>query len=106
MAWILIIVAGLFEVAMALSLKLSRGFTVLYPSLGFVVFAGVSFGLLNLGLKQLEVSTAYAVWVGIGAVGTALAGMLFMDESASPLKIAALTLITVGVVGLNLAGEH
>ncbi|WP_315987080.1 DMT family transporter [Actinomadura sp. HBU206391] len=62
MAWMLIIVAGLFEVAMALCLKLSKGFTVLFPSLGVVVFATVSFGLLNLGLKQLEVGTAYAVW--------------------------------------------
>lgn len=106
MAWMLIIVAGLFEVAMALCLKLSKGFTVLVPSLGVVVFAGISFGLLNLGLKQLEVGTAYAVWVGIGAVGTALAGMLLMDESASPLKIAALTVIIVGVIGLNLADAH
>lgn len=106
MAWILIIVAGLFEVAMALCLKLSKGFSVLIPSAGFLVFAVISFLLLNLGLKQLEVGTAYAVWVGIGAVGTALVGMLVMGDSASPLKLAALALIIIGVIGLNLAGAH
>ena len=106
MAWILIIVAGLFEVAMALCLKLSKGFTTLLPSLGFLVFACVSFGLLNLGLRQLEVGTAYAVWVGIGAVGTALVGILLLGESTSTLKIIALVMIVVGVIGLNLSGAH
>jgi quaternary ammonium compound-resistance protein SugE len=106
MAWILIIVAGLFEVAMALCLKLSKGFSVLLPSLGFIVFAAVSFGLLSLGLRHLEVGTAYAVWVGIGSVGTALLGIVVLGESTSPLKIVALTMIILGVIGLNLAGTH
>ncbi|WP_067451682.1 DMT family transporter [Actinomadura macra] len=104
MAWILVIVAGLFEVAMALCLKGSKGFTELVPSLGFLVFAVTSFGLLNLALKTLEVGTAYAVWVGIGAVGTAALGMLVMGDDVSAVKIGALALIIAGVVGLNLAG--
>ncbi|REE96998.1 DMT family transporter [Thermomonospora umbrina] len=106
MAWILVVFAGLFEVAMALCLKQSKGFTQLLPSVGFLAFAVVSFGLLNLALRDLEVGTAYAVWVGIGAVGTAVVGMLVMDDAVSPLKLAALALIVVGVVGLNLAGGH
>ena len=104
MAWILVIVAGLFEVAMALCLKASKGFSELWPSAGFLVFAVTSFGLLNMALRTLDVGTAYAVWVGIGAVGTAALGMLVMGDQVSALKIAALVCIIVGVVGLNLAG--
>lgn len=104
MAWILVIAAGLFEVAMALCLKGSKGFTEPWPSAGFLVFAVTSFGLLSLALKNLDVGTAYAVWVGIGAVGTAALGMLVMGDQVSVLKIAALALIVAGVVGLNLAG--
>ncbi|GAA4065679.1 MULTISPECIES: DMT family transporter [Actinomadura] len=104
MAWILVIVAGLFEVAMALSLKASRGFTQVLPSVGFGVFAVISFGLLSLALTRLDVGTAYAVWVGVGAVGTAALGMLFMGDQVSVARIVALALIVAGVVGLNLAG--
>ncbi|WP_067490670.1 DMT family transporter [Actinomadura hibisca] len=106
MAWLLVVVAGLFEVAMALCLKLSKGFSAPLPSVGFLVFAAVSFGLLNLALRTLDVGTAYAVWVGIGAVGTAALGMLVMGDQVSALKIGALVLIIIGVVGLNLAGGH
>jgi quaternary ammonium compound-resistance protein SugE len=102
MAWVVILVAGLFEVAMAYSLKLSNGFSVLLPSVGFAVF-----GLLAVGLKTLEVGTAYAVWTGIGAVGTAALGIVALGENASALKIASILLIIAGVVGLNLAaGGH
>lgn len=104
MAWVVILVAGLFEVAMAYSLKLSNGFSVLLPSIGFAVFGVISFGLLTVGLKTLEVGTAYAVWTGIGAVGTAALGIVVLGESASALKIASILLIIAGVVGLNLAG--
>jgi quaternary ammonium compound-resistance protein SugE len=103
-AWVLVIVAGLFEVAMALCLKGSKGFTQPLPSAGFLVFAVTSFGLLSLALKHLDVGTAYAVWVGIGAVGTATLGMLVMGDQASAVKIGALALIILGVIGLNLAG--
>jgi quaternary ammonium compound-resistance protein SugE len=104
MHWLMIIAAGLFEVAMAYSLKLSKGFSTLGPSLSFAVFAVLSFVLLSLGLRGLEVGTAYAVWTGIGAVGTAAVGILVLGESASPLKIVSILLILAGVVGLNLAG--
>lgn len=104
MAWVFILVAGLFEVAMAYSLKLSDGFSQLLPSVSFAVFGVLSFGLLAMGLKTLEVGTAYAVWTGIGAVGTAALGIVVLGENASVLKIASILLIIAGVVGLNLAG--
>ncbi|MGI5290223.1 DMT family transporter [Nonomuraea polychroma] len=104
MAWLMLIAAGLFEVAMAYSLKHSNGFSVLLPSIAFIVFAVLSFGLLALALKTLEVGTAYAVWTGIGAVGTAALGMILLGESVSLLKLLSVALILAGVVGLNLAG--
>ncbi|MEW2353193.1 multidrug efflux SMR transporter [Spirillospora sp. NPDC029432] len=104
MAWFLVVAAGLFEVAMALCLKQSKGFSEPLPAVGFLAFAIISFGLLTVALKDLEVGTAYAVWVGIGAVGTAALGMLWMGDQVTPLKLGALALIIVGVVGLNLAG--
>ncbi|MFC4062947.1 DMT family transporter [Planomonospora corallina] len=104
MAWVMIVVAGLFEVAMAYSLKLSDGFSVPLPTVGFIVSALLSFGLLALGLKSLDVGTAYAVWTGIGAVGTATLGILVLGEDASLIKIASIALILTGVIGLNLAG--
>ncbi|MGC5014272.1 DMT family transporter [Streptosporangium sp. DT93] len=104
MAWIMIVVAGLFEVVMAYSLKLSDGFSVPLASAGFVVSAVLSFGLLAFALRSLDVGTAYAVWTGIGAVGTATLGMVLLGENASPLKIVSILLILCGVVGLNLVG--
>nr|WP_062332764.1 multidrug efflux SMR transporter [Herbidospora sakaeratensis] len=104
MAWILLIAAGLFEVAMAYSLKLSDGFSVPVPAVAFAGFAILSFGLLAVALKSLDVGTAYAVWTGIGAVGTATLGMIVLGDDVSPLKIASIVLILAGVVGLNLAG--
>ncbi|ACY99327.1 DMT family transporter [Thermomonospora curvata] len=104
MAWLMIIAAGLFEVAMAYSLKLSDGFSRPLASACFIVFAVLSFALLALALKSLEVGTAYAVWTGIGAVGTAVLGIVALGESASPLKIVSIALVLSGVVGLNLSG--
>ncbi|RJL30954.1 DMT family transporter [Bailinhaonella thermotolerans] len=106
MAWLLLILAGLFEVGMALCLKLSDGFSRWLPAVGVLGFGGLSFTLLALALRQLEVGTAYAVWTGIGALGTAVLGILLMGDQASPLKIASLVLIVLGVIGLNLAGAH
>lgn len=106
MAWVIVVAAGLFEVAMAYSLKMSDGFSVPLPTVGFAVFAALSFGLLATGLKSLEVGTAYAVWTGIGAVGTACLGMLVLGDEVSFLKIASIALILAGVIGLNLAGGH
>ncbi|GAA4579591.1 multidrug efflux SMR transporter [Planotetraspora phitsanulokensis] len=104
MAWIMLVAAGLFEVAMAYTLKLSNGFSVPLAIVGFIAFALLSFGLLTVALKSLDVGTAYAVWTGIGAVGTATLGMIFLGEDTSLLKIASILLILAGVVGLNLAG--
>ncbi|GAA2133198.1 DMT family transporter [Actinomadura napierensis] len=104
MAWILVVFAGLFEVAMALCLKASKNFSEWLPSAGFLVFAVTSFGLLSFALRSLDVGTAYAVWVGIGAVGTATLGMVLMGDQVSAVKIGALACIIVGVIGLNLAG--
>ncbi|MEV0972867.1 DMT family transporter [Microtetraspora glauca] len=104
MAWILLIVAGLFEVAMAYSLKMSDGFSHAWWSGGFFVFSILSFGLLSFALKSLEVGTAYAVWTGIGAIGTAILGIALLGDNASLLKIVSIVFILIGVIGLNLAG--
>lgn len=104
MAWVLVIVAGLFETGFALALKSSQGFTRLVPSVLFLVCAAASFTLLSTALRSLPVGSAYAVWTGIGAVGTAVAGMLFLGESTEVLKLVSIVLIVAGVVGLQLTG--
>jgi quaternary ammonium compound-resistance protein SugE len=102
MAWALVILAGLFETGFALSLKASNGFTRLVPSILFIVFAAASFTLLATALRDLPVGSAYAVWTGIGVVGTAIAGMVWLDESTSVFKLVSIVLIVAGVVGLQL----
>ncbi|MGC4105699.1 MAG: multidrug efflux SMR transporter [Thermomicrobiales bacterium] len=104
MAWIVVIVAGLFEVAMALSLKESHGFSRPLPSVLFVVFAIISFGLLSFALRTLPIGTGYAVWTGVGAVGTAIVGITFLGEPRDALRLASIALIVAGVAGLRIAG--
>jgi len=104
MAWFLVVLAGLFETGFAILLKQSESLTRLWPTVGFAVCALISFGLLTVALKQLEVGTAYAVWTGLGAAGTAVVGMALLDESVSTLKVVSIVLIVAGVVGLNLSG--
>ena len=104
MAWALVILAGLFETGFALSLKASAGFTRLVPSIMFVVFAAISFLLLSTSLRSLPIGSAYAVWTGIGAAGTAVAGMVFLGESTEVLRLVSVVLIIAGVVGLQLTG--
>jgi quaternary ammonium compound-resistance protein SugE len=104
MAWILIVVAGLFETAFAILLKQSANLTRLWPTIGFALCALISFGLLSRALRGLEVGPAYSVWTGIGATGTAVVGMLILGESVSALKLVSIGLIVAGVVGLNLSG--
>lgn len=104
MAWLYVIVGGLFETVFAVSLKESNGFSRLWPTVSFAVSVVISMALLGLGLRELPVGTAYAVWTGIGAAGTAAVGMLFMDDPATFLRIAAIGLIVCGVILLNLAG--
>ena len=81
MAWLFLIAAGFFEIGFALGLKYSEGFTRLWPTLGFMVSGGVSFYLLSVAMKTLPVGTAYAIWTGIGAAGTAVLGILLLKES-------------------------
>lgn len=102
MAWAFVILAGLFETGFALSLKASNGFSRPVPSVLFIVFAAASFTLLATGLRSLPVGAAYAVWTGIGAAGTAVAGMVWLGESTEVLKLISIVLIVAGVVGLQL----
>lgn len=104
MAWLTVIVAGILEAGFAVCLKLSHGFTRLTPTVLFAVFALGSFGLLTLGLRQLEVGPAYAVWTGLGAVGTVSAGMIWLGESVSAGKLVSIGLVLAGVIGLQLSG--
>lgn len=103
MAWIMLTVAGLLEVAWALGLKASQGFTRPLISLFTIITMAASFYLLAQAMKVLPVGTAYAIWVGIGAIGTVLLGILWFGESASPLRLASVMLIVLGLVGLKFA---
>jgi quaternary ammonium compound-resistance protein SugE len=102
MAWAVLLAAGLLEIVWAIALKRTDGFTRLWPTLLALVAAAVSFVMLSSSLKSLPVGTAYAVWVGIGAVGVATAGILVLGESASPARLAFLALILVGIIGLKM----
>lgn len=104
MTWLLVILAGLFEIGFALSLKASDGFSRPLPTVSFLVCAAVSFTLLTIALRDLPVGTAYAVWTGVGAAGTALVGILWLGDPATALRLGAIGLIVLGVAGLNLSG--
>ena len=106
MVWILLLLAGLFEVVWAIGLKYTEGFTRLWPTVGTLAGMVISFGLLAHVLKTLPVGTAYAIWTGIGAVGTALVGIVLLGESASPARIACIGLIAAGIIGLKLFSHH
>ncbi len=101
MAWIYLVVSGLFETVWAAALSQSKGFTRLVPSVLFAVALVISMGGLALALRELPVGTAYAVWVGIGAVGTAVYGMVALGEAASVGRLLCLVAIVAGVVGLK-----
>lgn len=103
MAWLLLFLAGLLEVGWAIGLKLSEGFTRLWPSVFTVVAMAASIWLLGLALKTLPVGSAYAVWTGIGAVGTAAVGMLVLGEPATALKIGGVAAIAAGIAMLKLS---
>jgi quaternary ammonium compound-resistance protein SugE len=103
MNWVLLVIAGLFEIGWAVGLKYTDGFSRFWPSVGTVAAMTVSIVLLGIALKSLPVGTAYAVWVGVGAVGTAVVGILLLNESASALRLVSLGLIVAGIVGLKLA---
>lgn len=103
MAWLYLFVAGCFEIVWAVGLKYTEGFSRLWPSLGTVAAMAVSFWLLALSLTNLPIGTAYAVWTGIGAVGTALLGMALFGESTDPVRLLCIGLIVGGILGLKLA---
>ena len=102
MNWILLLVAGLFEIGWAIGLKYTEGFTRLWPSVGTLAAMIISIGLLGIAMKSLPVGTAYAVWVGVGAVGTAITGIVLLGESANTLRIVSLGVIVAGIIGLKL----
>jgi len=103
-AWTMLVVAGVLEIVWALGLKYSDGFTRLVPSVVVFVGAAASFWLLSLAMRVLPAGTAYAVWVGIGAAGTALLGMALLGEPATAARLACIVLIVAGVLGLKLLG--
>ena len=102
MGWLLVVIAGLFEVGFTTAMKASEGFSRPVPSLLFFLSAGVSFYLLTKAVEHLPLGTAYAVWTGIGTIGTALLGILLLGESAGALRLACIALIAAGIIGLKL----
>lgn len=104
-SWIILLIAAVFEIVWAVGLKSTHGFTRLWPSVGVIAAMAVSMWLLALAARTLPIGTAYAVWTGIGAVGTAIAGILWFNESASVVRLLCICLIIAGIVGLKLAGK-
>jgi len=104
MAWAVLFAAGLLEVGWAIGLKYTEGFTKLGPSTWTVTAMGVSIVLLAIAMRSLPVGTAYAVWTGIGAIGTVILGIVLFGEPATAARIGCIALIVVGIVGLKLVG--
>jgi quaternary ammonium compound-resistance protein SugE len=102
MAWIVLFVAGLFEVGWAVGLKYTEGFSRVWPSVATIASMIVSLGLLGLALRALPLGTAYAIWTGVGTVGTALLGIILFHEAADPIRLVCIGLILAGIVGLKL----
>ncbi|MCB1160094.1 MAG: multidrug efflux SMR transporter [Leptospiraceae bacterium] len=105
-AWLLILIAGLFETAWVIGMKYSDGFTKFWPAVFTVVCALISMGLLGLSLKSLPLGTAYAVWTGIGALGTAILGILFFGESKEFIRLFFIFLTIVGLIGLKVVSRN
>lgn len=103
MSWVMLICAGLFEIVWAIGLKYTDGFTRLWPSLVTAVAMLISVSLLGFSMKSLPVGTAYAVWVGVGAIGTAILGIVLFGESSSVPRLLSLLLILCGIIGLKLS---
>ncbi|WP_420224488.1 quaternary ammonium compound efflux SMR transporter SugE [Pigmentiphaga litoralis] len=103
MAWIILVLAGLLEIVWAIGLKYTEGFTRLWPSVGTLAAMAASVGLLGVAMRTLPVGTSYAVWVGVGAVGTVILGMVLFAEPATPGRLISVALIVAGIIGLKLA---
>lgn len=104
-AWIYLIAAGLFEVLFASTLKLTENFTKLVPTIAFLVFAATSFYLLTKALEGIPIGTAYAIWTGIGAVGTVLVGIFFYNEPSSILRLFFISTLVISIVGLKVVSS-
>lgn len=103
MSWIILFLAGLFEVGWAVGLKYTEGFTRPLPTVLTIAAMGISLGLLGLAMKELPLGTAYAIWTGVGAVGTVIAGIILFGESTSLFRLSSVLLICVGLAGLKLS---
>lgn len=103
MPWIILVLAGLFEIGWAIGLKYTDGFSKLWPTVGTVAAMAISLGLLGIAMKSLPVGTAYAIWVGVGAVGTVILGIILFQEPLNALRVISVALIVAGLVGLKLA---
>jgi quaternary ammonium compound-resistance protein SugE len=103
MAWVVLFVAGLFEIAWAVGLKYTAGFTRLWPTVATATALVASMGLLGVALRTLPLGTAYAVWTGIGSVGTAVLGIVLFREPATAMRLVCIGLIVAGIIGLKLA---
>ena len=104
-AWLLLVLAGIFEIGWAIGLKYTEGFTRMWPTVGTIVAMIVSLGLLGVAMKSLPVGTAYAVWVGVGALGTVALGIVLLGEPANPGRLISVGLILAGIIGLKLASN-
>lgn len=102
MSWIILVIAGLFEIGWAIGLKYTQGFTRLWPTLGTVGAMVISVGLLGVAMRELPVGTAYAVWTGIGAVGTVILGIVLFGNPANAPRLVCVGLIVAGILGLKL----
>ena len=102
MSWIILVIAGLFEIGWAIGLKYTQGFTRLWPTLGTVGAMAISVGLLGVAMRELPVGTAYAVWTGIGAVGTVILGIVLMGDPSNAPRLVCVGLIVAGILGLKL----
>jgi quaternary ammonium compound-resistance protein SugE len=103
MAWLLLVLAGLLEIGWAMGLKYTKGFTELWPTVGTVTAMVASIGLLGVAMRSLPVGTAYAVWTGIGALGTVLLGIFLFGESTAISRLICVALILAGILGLKIA---
>ncbi len=101
MSWTILFLAGIFEIFWAVGLKYSDGFTKLFPTIFTIVTMIISFYLLSLALKALPIGTAYAVWVGIGTVGTVIAGIMLFGESMTLIRVISILFILIGIIGLK-----
>lgn len=104
MAWLYLLLAGLFEIGWVVGMKYSEGFTKLVPTVFMVLAMGASLGFLTIAVKSLPLGTSYAVWTGIGAIGAMIAGIVLFGESATAFRLASASLILMGIVGLKMAG--